>query len=116
MATEYVKFVANKYIEDVDTSQYTLPATELGNSTGVIDLAKALNTSSSHVTVDFYIVTSSGSPSGENQAIKTKTVPPNESVFLSEIMSVYLGEGDAIYAKASTASAVNLHIYGRVIN
>lgn len=67
------------------------------------------NESASNVTIIVNIVQSGGSAGVTNQYV-SRTIAAGSSVVLNEIINRVLKTGDAIYATAGTAAALNLAI------
>lgn len=103
--------VEAKYVEDVQTTQYTAPA---GSSRVVIDNLTLTNTSGGSVVVSANIVASGGSVSGSNKVMQDTSLPPGARLeFL--LQGQYLNAGDFLSTDADTASAVVMRLNGRVI-
>ena len=93
------------------TSSANLYASPTG-TTSVVKRAVFTNTSGSAVTVSVNIVRSGGSSGTANQLIDAQPIAPGGTYVSPELANMTLGPGDAIFANANAASAVNLMVSG----
>lgn len=105
MTTAYI----DKILEQVPAS-----STAVGSSISTVDHARIVyaachNESAANATITINIVQSGGSASVTNEYVR-RTVPAGKTIVLSEIVGRVLATGDAIYATAGTASALNLSV------
>lgn len=102
--------VPSKYMENVQTTQYTA-----NNVKAVIDKSTITNIGVTNVTYSVNLVTSGGSASNANLIIDNQTISPGECLDLVEIMSHVLDSGGFISTIASISNALVLRISGREI-
>ena len=70
------------------------------------------NYSAQSSTATVYLVESGGSPTNNNTIISAVDIPTTGIPLLFEFDGLYMNAGDEIYAKASVASRIIIHISG----
>lgn len=98
-------------IGNTSTLIYTAPS----NTTVVIKSASICETTNAAITVDMWIVESGGSAADANLLYNDLAVSAKATIDLSSLVNKVLQAGDMIYAQASTASALTLHISGSTV-
>jgi hypothetical protein len=111
MAIKFKNIIPCKYIENVQTKQYTANAV-----TTVIDKCTICNVTLQNATVTFNIVSQGGTVANENIIIKEKTIPGNTTYLVPEMVGQILNDGDFISAVAGSVSTLVIRISGREIN
>ena len=102
--------VVAKYAENSQTTQYTTPT---GTRT-ILDKCTAYNGTASSVPITVNIVPNGGSASASN-VIAYKSITPNETYTLPEIVGHVLEAGGFVSTLAGTASALVIRISGREV-
>lgn len=105
--------VPAKFVEDSQTTQYTVPLTITST---IIDKFTCTNTSGSTATVSINIVTTPDSPANKNLITKTKSLTAAETYTFPELVGQILQTSDYVSAVASAASAINIRVSGREIS
>lgn len=105
--------MAITYIDKI-LEQVPATSTAVGVGIGTVEYAKIVyaachNESAANVILTVNIVQSGGSAGLTNRYVY-KTIPAGKTVVLYEIVGRVMATGDAIYATASAASALNLSI------
>lgn len=100
-----------KYASDVDTTEYTAPA----STRTIIDKFTATNTDGSSRTITVNLVASGGSPDPSNIITSALSIAAGASVDLPEMGYQILNAGDFISAIASVASKVVIRVSGREV-
>lgn len=95
-------------IANTSTLMYTAPS----NTTVVVKSATVCETTDAAITLDLWIVESGGSAADANLLYNDLAVSAKATVDLSSLVNKVLQAGDMIYAQASTASALSLHLSG----
>ena len=104
--------VPAKFVENAQTTQYTVPS----NVTAVIiDKFTATNISGSPATISVNLVTGSDVPGNNNLITKTKTLAASEVYTFPELVGQILPTTAYISAVASAASAINMRVSGREV-
>jgi len=111
MAVTNRVFVAPKYIENVQTTQYTAP----GLGRAVIDKFTVTNIGAVNASVAVNILPSVGSPGSNNLIVKDRVIAPNETYTFPMVVGHTLETQARISAIASVASALVLYVSGREI-
>ena len=108
MATTNTVLVESKYVENIQTTQYT------ANGVKATVLAMTLNNSgSAGATVSVNIVPVAGAASASNSFITTRYLAPGESYSCPEIVGQILPPSGKISAVASVASTITIRISGK---
>lgn len=89
------------------TTQYNCPSNA---KSAVIIFANCTNEDAAGTSVTINVVQSSGSVADTNIYVDAKTIAPDDSDPLSEIVGMVLEPGDSVYALAADASRLNLKI------
>lgn len=105
--------VPAKFVEDAQTTQYTVPLTITST---IIDKFTCTNISTSTATVSVNIVTDPDTPANKNLIIKTKSLAASETYTFPEIVGQILQTSNYVSAIASAASAINIRVSGREIS
>lgn len=111
MAVTPTALIESAYVPNAQTTLYTSDT----GVTAAIDAATVTNVSGSNATVSINLVESGSSAGVSNLIVDTKTLIPNESYSLPEIVGQILNTGDFISAIAGTASAIVIRVSGREI-
>ena len=101
--------VEYKFIEDVETTQFTAAVVT------ILDAVSVTNTGAGGVELSLSIIPSGESASDSNRAIIDRILRADETYLCPEVLGHVLASGDSISAKASAASSLNIRVTGRVI-
>lgn len=110
MAVTSTVFVSTKYAEEAATLQY-LPS----NSTSIIDKFTVTNVSAVAVTFTAHIVTTGGAPGLGNAIVYQRSLAPNASSCVAEMVGQILNTNTALYTSCSAPSAIVMRVCGREI-
>ena len=110
MTTTPAPLVEYKFIESVETTQFT------ASGVTIIDAVSVTNSSADAVELSLSIVPSGGSVGDDNRAIIEMILRANESYLCPEVLGHVLASGDSISALASAATSLNIRVTGRVIS
>ena len=99
-----------KIAEATQTTQYTA-----NGVTTIIDKFTATNYSAAAATISINLVTVAGVAGNSNLIVKTKTLLPNETYTVPEIVGQALSPGSFISTIAGTASAITIRSNGREV-
>jgi hypothetical protein len=105
--------VPAKFVENAQTTQYTVPLTITST---IIDKFTCTNISGSTATVSVNIVTDPDTPASKNLIIKTKSLAASETYTFPELVGQILQTSGYVSAIASAASAINIRVSGREIS
>lgn len=111
MAVTLKVLIPAKQAENTQLTQYTAT-----NVKAVIDKFTATNTSGANVTISVNLVTSGGSPGASNLIVDTRSIVPDETYTMPELVGQVLESGGFISTIASAASAVTIRASGREIS
>lgn len=104
--------VPAKLIENVQTTQYTVPTNA---SATILDKFTATNISGGSATISVNLVTISDTPGNQNLITKTKSLVASEVYTFPELVGQILPTGSFISTIASASSAINIRVSGREI-
>lgn len=110
MATITKVLLDSKYLENVQTTQYTAV-----NCRALITKVAISNNDTVNRTVSVNIVPPSGSASNTNRFVITKTIVPNETYLCPELSGQVIESGGFLSTLASAASALSIRINGQEI-
>jgi len=105
--------VPAKFVENAQTTQYTVPLTITST---IIDKFTCTNISGSSATVSINVVTTPDSAADKNLITKTYTLAPSNVYTFPELVGQILQTSDFISAVASAANAINIRVSGREIS
>lgn len=109
MAVTAKTLVPSKQAENTQTTQYTASSV-----TAIIDKATVHNASAANVTFAANVVTVSGAAGITNRFVN-RTIAPNETYALPELVGQVLQAGDFLSTIAGAAASLNLRVSGREI-
>lgn len=110
MAITVASIIPAKLAEDTATTQYTVSAGKL-----IIDKFTATNTTASAATLRVNIVESGDTAGATNTIVSDKSIAPDETYSLPELVGHVLQEGAFISTNAGTASAITIRASGRLV-
>jgi hypothetical protein len=110
MAVTTKVLLDSKYLENVQTTQYTAV-----NCRALLTKVTIANNDTVNRTVSVNIVPPSGSASNTNRFIITKTIVPGENYLCPELSGQVIESGGFISTIASAASALSIRISGQEI-
>lgn len=111
MAVSTKTFVPAKYVENVQTTQYTAPP--LGRA--IIDKFTVTNVDTVNRSISVNIVPSAGAAGTSNLVVKDRVLAPMESYTFPMVVGHTLEAGAFISTLANAASALVLYVSGREI-
>lgn len=111
MTVTATTLVDSKYVENVQTTQYTST-----NLTTIIDKCTVSNNTASAVTLTINLVNNGGTAGADNIFVPTITVQPNSYYLCPEIVGQTLKNGQFLSTLAGSASALTIRISGRQIS
>lgn len=111
MTVRVEELVPSKYVESVETSQYTA-----NNVKSIIDKCTFVNTTANNVVVNMWFVAQNASTSNSNIAIVNKTIMPHETYNAFEVINRVMAPNSRIVAQSDTSDAVNLSVSGREVS
>jgi hypothetical protein len=100
----------SKYLENVQTTQYTAV-----NCRALITKATITNNDTVNRTVSVNVVPPAGSASNTNRIINTKTIVPGETYLCPELSGQVIESGGFLSTIASAASALSIRVSGQEI-
>lgn len=112
MAVAAKNLVPAKFVEDTQTTQYTVGA---NISATIIDKFTCTNVSGSSATVSINLVTGSDTAGDVNLITKEKTLTAGEVYTFPELVGQILPTYAFISAVASAADSINIRVSGREI-
>lgn len=111
MAVSSAVLVDSKTMEDIQTSQYTVPT----GVTAIIDRLTVTNVSGSDAAVSVNLVPAGASATSSNLIVKYKMISAWRSYTFPEVTGHALSAGESISTIATVASALNIRVSGRVV-
>ena len=105
-----------KFVENVQTTQYTVDAPNDSRTVVTLDNFTLTNISSSDVVFSCNLVLSGESPSNSNKVLSGRVIAPGETYLCPELVGKVLREGSYISTIAGTANALVMSVSGRIIN
>lgn len=112
MAVAAKNLVPAKFVENTQTTQYTVGA---NLSATIIDKFTCTNISSSTATVSVNLVTGSDTAGNQNLITKEKSLAAKEVYTFPELVGQILPTYAFISAVASAADSINIRVSGREI-
>jgi hypothetical protein len=100
----------SKYLENVQTTQYTAT-----NCRTLITKATITNNDTVNRTVSVNVVPPAGSASNTNRIINTKTIVPGETYLCPELSGQVIESGGFLSTIASATSALSIRVSGQEI-
>ena len=111
MTVENKVLVQTKYVETVETDQYSG-----SNVVTVLDVVSVANVGSNTAVLNLYLVPSGGTVGVGNNVLVSRSIAPGETYLSPEMVGQVLASGDALYAKSDQANSLVLRASGRVIS
>ena len=110
MTTTPAPLVEYKFIESVETTQFT------ASGVTILDAVSVTNTGAGVVELSLSIVPNGGSAGDSNRAITERILRADEAYLCPEVLGHVLAVGDSISAMANAATSLNIRVTGRVIS
>lgn len=112
MSIELTVLLQAKYVENAQTTQFTVPSAV---DAVIIDRATATNAAVGAATLTVNVVQSGGSASNSNMIVDAKSIAAGDCYLLPELVGQVMTPGDFLSAISDTASAIVLRVSGRIV-
>lgn len=110
MAVTYKELIPGKYVDNVDTVQYTAT-----NCRTVIDKFTGTNVSGANATITVHLVASGGSAQNANKVVSARQIAPGETYTFPELVGHELDPGSFISTIAGTDDVITIRASGHEI-